>query len=176
MLPALPTVRSRLAALWERVSTVRERPGAARERLAAGLERAVVGDHTTAEVAATFALGTFVVALPTAGGAIPLFAVVAYFSERASKLALAATLAVFNPPVKWAIYGGSYWIGERLLGPVPGARPTPETLRALDPAMGTEVLTRQLFGNLVFAVALAVVGYVVVYAAVDWYRRRRVEG
>ena len=157
--PVFPTLRARLAGLRERASD--------------GLARAVAADHTAHEIAATFALGTAVVVLPTAGTAVVLFAVVAYLSERASKLALAATLVVYNPPVKWTIYGASYWLGTVVLGPVPGVTPSTEALERVSLSAGRAVLVRQLFGNAVLAVVLAAVGCLVVRAAVVGYRRRR---
>lgn len=157
-MPYLAALRARLAGLRERASD--------------GLARAVAADHTPHEIAATFALGTAFVVLPTAGTAVVLFAVVAYLFERASKLALAATLVVFNPPVKWTIYGASYWLGTVVLGPAPGVAPSAEVLQRVSLSAGRAVLVRQLLGNAVVAVVLAAVGYVVVRAAVVGYRRR----
>lgn len=157
-MPYLAALRARLAGLRERASD--------------GLARAVAADHTPHEIAATFALGTAFVVLPTAGTAVVLFAVVAYLFERASKLALAATLVVFNPPVKWTIYGVSYWLGTVVLGPAPGVAPSAEVLQRVSLSAGRAVLVRQLLGNAVVAVVLAAVGYVVVRAAVVGYRRR----
>ena len=124
-------------------------------------------EHTPHEVAGSFAFGVFVTSLPTAGTAFLVFVAVAYLSERASKLALAASLVVFNPPVKWAVYGASFWLGERLLGPIPGDALASPTLSA-----GTDVLVRQLFGNVVLAVVLSVMGYFAVRWLVRSYRRR----
>lgn len=124
-------------------------------------------EHTPHEIAGSFAFGVFVTSLPTAGTAFLVFVAVVYLTERASKLALAASLVVFNPPVKWAVYGASFWLGERLLGPIPGSELVSPTLSA-----GTDVLVRQLLGNLVLAVVLSVVGYLAVRWLVRSYRRR----
>ncbi|KTG28179.1 DUF2062 domain-containing protein [Haloferax profundi] len=146
---------------------MRERVASVRDRVWTGIERAFAADHTPHEIAASFAFGVFVVAMPTAGTAIALFALVAYFVERASKLALVATLVVFNPPVKWAVYGASFWLGSYLLGPVPGA-----TVADVSLDSGVDIVFRQLLGNAILAVALTVLGYLVVLQIAHVHRRR----
>jgi hypothetical protein len=155
-----------------RWSAVRARAIALHARASDGIERALAEDYTPHQVAASFAFGTLVVALPTAGTAIPLFVLIAYLVDRASKLALAATLVIFNPPVKWAVYGASYWVGTRLLGPVPGVSVESVSTAALSFDAGYDVVLRQLLGNAVLAVVFAAVGYAVVRVAVLEYRRR----
>lgn len=159
--------------MLSRWGVVRARLAAVRGRASDGLARAVAGEHTPHQIATTFALGTVVAVLPTAGVALPLFAAVAVLVDRASKLALAAVLVVYSPPVKFALYGASYWVGTALLGPAPGVSPSPATLATLSPAVGWAVLVRQLLGNGLLAVGLAVVGYAAVRLAVVGYRRRR---
>ncbi|WP_049967685.1 DUF2062 domain-containing protein [Haloferax prahovense] len=145
-----------------------DRLASIRPRVRSGLERAFAADHTPHEVAASFAFGVFFVAMPTAGTALALFALIAYFVERASRLALVATLVVFNPPVKWAVYGASFWLGSHLLGPVPGASVADVSLSA-----GLDLLFRQLLGNTILAVALAVVGYAVALQLARLHHRRQ---
>lgn len=159
--------------MLSRWATVRARLAAVRGRASDGLARAVAAEHTPHQIAGTFALGTVVAVLPTAGTALVLFAAVAVFVNRASRLALAAVLVVYSPPVKFALYGVSYWLGATLLGPAPGVSPSPDALASLSPSVGQAVLVRQLLGNALLAVGLAVVGYAVVRLAVVGYRRRR---
>ncbi|MEZ3145161.1 DUF2062 domain-containing protein [Halobaculum sp. MBLA0143] len=159
--------------MLSRWAAVRARLAAVRGRASAGLAQAVAADHTPHQIAATFALGTVVAVLPTAGAALVLFGAVAVFVDRASKLALAAVLVVYSPPVKFALYGVSYWLGTTLLGPAPGVSPSPDALASLSPSVGRAVLVRHLLGNASVAVGLAVVGYAVVRLAVVGYRRRR---
>jgi len=147
---------------------VYDRLASIRPRVRSGLERAFAADHTPHEVAASFAFGVFFVAMPTAGTALALFALIGYFVERASRLALVATLVVFNPPVKWAVYGASFWLGSHLLGPVPGASVADVSLSA-----GLDILFRQLVGNTILAVALAVVGYAVTLQLARLHHRRQ---
>jgi len=158
--------------MLSRWATVRARLAAVRGRASDGLARAVAADHTPHEIAVTFAVATVVAVLPTAGTALVVFAVAAYTFDRASELALAATVAVYNPPVKWTIYGASYWLGTAALGPAPGVTPSAATLERVSLSAGRAVLVRQLLGNALLAVGLAAVGYVVVRAAVVGYRRR----
>lgn len=138
-----------------------------RVRIRRGVAAALAEEHTPHEVAASFAFGVVVTTLPTAGTAFVVFLAAVYLSERVSKLALVASLAVFNPPVKFAIYGASFWVGQRLLGPVPGEPLTSPTLAA-----GTDILVRQLLGNVLLAGLLAIGGYLAVRWLVESYRRR----
>jgi Uncharacterized protein conserved in bacteria (DUF2062). len=87
---------------------------------------------------------------------------------------LAATVAVYNPPVKWTLYGASYWLGTAVLGPAPGVTPSAATVERVSLSAGRAVLVRQLLGNAALAVGLAVVGYAVVRATVAGYRRHTV--
>lgn len=140
-----------------------------RDRVCRGIERAVAEEHTPHEIAGSFGIGIVIAALPTAGTAFVLFAVIAYLSDRASKLGLFAALIVFNPPVKWGTYVASFYIGTRVLGPVPGLAPT--DISTLSLTMGYDVLVRQLFGNLLLAAAAGILGYVIVRQLLMAYHR-----
>ena len=153
-------------------TAVHNRLRALASRATDGIERALAEEHTVHEVAASFAFGVLYTALPTAGTAIVAFALIAYFVDRASKLALVATLVIFNPVVKWAVYGASYWLGARLLGPVPGVSVESVSASAVTLDAGFDVVLRQLFGNALLATVMAVAGYFLVRAAVLEYRRR----
>ena len=89
--------------------------------------------------------------------------------ERISKLALFASVVVLNPVVKWGVYAASFSLGSVLLGPVPGATPAEISLSA-----GPGILARLLVGNLILAVVLTAVGYVVVLRLVTSFRARNV--
>ncbi|MFC7205388.1 DUF2062 domain-containing protein [Haloferax namakaokahaiae] len=146
-----------------------ERLFAVRDRIRTGIIAAFEAQHTPHEIALSFAFGVFVTVLPTAGTALALFVLVSYYVERASKLALGATVVIFNPPVKWALYGASFWLGSFLLGPV-GTAPVDPTQFTLD--AGYDIIVRQLLGNAIFAVGLAVLGYVLAYAVAQVYYQR----
>ena len=152
-----------------------------RRRLSA--YRSLVGRKLTAafeeelpprDVAATFALGLFVASLPNFGTALALFAALAYYVERVSKLALVAAVVVMNPPVKWAIYLASLWLGNRLLGPIPGATVTEFSLSQLA-VLGPGVLVRLLVGNLLISAVVAVAGYLLALRSFRELRRRDVD-
>lgn len=125
-----------------------------RERLHAAFKE----DHTPREIAGSFALGTFVTMLPTFGIGLVLFAVFAYVFEWVSKLALLATVLIFNPMVKWGVYVASYVLGSILLAPSGEVELTQISLSA-----SREVLLRLVVGNLILASLGTVVGYIVVY-------------
>ena len=135
------------------------------------IERALAEDHTPQEIAASFAFGTFVAVLPTGGTALVLFVIIAYFFERVSKLGLLASVIVFNPVVKWSIYGASLGVGTWLLGPVSGvalSKPTSINLFTVAPGLAL----RHLLGNIIFAVSLAVVGYILALYLIQAYVQR----
>lgn len=151
-----------------RIEGVRDRLAAAGDRVREGVVRALAGDHTPQQIAASFAFAALYTALPTAGTAWVLFVALAALTDRVSRVALLAALVVFNPVVKWGIYAVSYPLGAVVLGGVPGVGPdTVPSSIAWDAAEA--VLIRQLFGNAVIALALAVVGYAVVLSLARWY-------
>lgn len=125
------------------------------------------------DVAGTFAFGLFVASLPNLGTALVLFAALAYYLERVSKLALVAAVVVMNPPVKWGTYLVSLWVGNRLLGPAPGATLSEFSLSQLT-AVGPAVLLRLVVGNLLVSAALAAVGYALALRFVRELRERDV--
>ena len=149
---------------------VRRRVGRYGDRVREELRRTFAEEHTPREVAGSFALGTFVTMLPTLGFGLLFFVAVAFVFERVSKLALFASVAVFNPVVKWGVYVASYALGAVLLGP-----PDAGVARAdvsLD--AGSEILLRLLVGNVILAVVATVVAYVVVHRLAVAYRASHV--
>lgn len=146
-------VSQRLSAYWARI----------RE----GLEAAFSEDHPPGDVATTFSVGVFVAALPNFGVALVLFAALARYVDRVSNLALVAAVLVMNPPVKWAVYVASFWIGSRILGPIPGVSATELSLSA-----GPAVFVRVFVGSVVVAAVAAVVGYVLALRFIRELRRR----
>lgn len=108
----------------------------------------------------------FLTTLPTFGlGLLVFVALVAVF-DRISKVAIFASVVVLNPVVKPLVYVGSYRIGNRVLGTEPTG--------SLDGTLGvaTDATLRLLVGNVLLAVVLAAVGYVVVRRLTVTYRRR----
>ena len=125
-----------------------------RAAIAERLEAAFSDDHPPKDVALTFGFGTFLAALPNFGLALVIFALLGRYADRVSNLALVAVLVVLNPPVKWAIYAAGFWLGSRLLGPVPGG-----LAAALSPSTGPEVFLRLVVGTAIVAAGCAVAGY-----------------
>lgn len=115
-------------------------------------------DHTPREIAGSFALGTFITMLPTLGIGLVLFAIFAYLFDWISKLALVATVVIFNPIVKWGVYAASYGLGSFILSPGAGGG-----VSQLAVTSSREVVIRLLVGNLILATIGALIGYVVVY-------------
>lgn len=148
---------------------VRGRIAEYRRRVCAEFEAAFAEEHPPGDVAGSFAVGVFITALPTLGTGFLVFVVLVALVERISKLALFASVVVLNPIVKWGVYAASFSLGSVLLGPVPGATPAEISLSA-----GPGILARLLVGNLILAVVLTAVGYVVVLRLVTSFRARNV--
>lgn len=141
-----------------------------RDRLRVELERAVAADGSSHDIAASFAVGSFITMLPTLGTGVAVLAAIVALSNRANAPALFASVVVFNPFVKWGVYAGSFSLGSLMLGPVPSVNAADISLAA-----GPEVLTRLLVGNLLLATVVAVVGYVLVGRFADQWCRRDAE-
>lgn len=136
---------------------IRNRVGRHFDRVRVELRRSFSEDHTPTETAGSFALGTFIAMLPTLGVGVLLFVGIAFVFDRVSKVALFASVVVFNPVVKWGVYAGSFAIGIFLLGPVEDVGLTEVSLTA-----GPDILVRLLVGNLILAVVAALLSYVIV--------------
>jgi len=128
------------------------------------LRRSFTEEHTPRETAGSFSLGVFITMLPTLGTGLLLFFVLAWASERINRIALFASVIVFNPVVKWGVYGSSFALGTTILGPVPGV-----TRSAVSLSAGPEVVVRLLVGNLILAVIATIVAYVVAFRLVSSY-------
>lgn len=148
------------------IASVTERIEGYRSRIRAELRKSFAEEHPPGQVAGSFALGAFITMLPTLGVGLLLFVVLAYYIDRISKIALFASVVVFNPVVKWGVYASSFTLGVVLLGPVEGATPTTVSLSA-----GPEIVTRLLVGNVILAVIATVLSYVAVYRLTIAYRK-----
>lgn len=138
--------------------------GGIRERLRTAFDEA----HTPRQVAGSFAIGTFITMLPTLGTGLLLFVVLASVFDSISKIALFASVLVFNPLVKWGVYAASFALGVFVLGPVDGA--ATEISLTASPA----IATRLLVGNLILAVVAVIPSYVIVYRLTVRYRASEV--
>lgn len=149
------------------MSGLRTRLRALRADLDAEFGAALAERYTPRQVAGSFALGVFITALPTFGVGILCFFVLVWLFDGISKLALFASMLVLNPVVKWGVYGTSFGIGSRLLGPIEGVSRSELSLSA-----GPDIIVRLLVGNLVLAVVFTVAAYVVAYRLATAYLRR----
>lgn len=131
------------------------------------LHDALHAEHSPRQVAASFAIGVFITALPTLGLGVLTFFAFAYLFTSISKIALFASVLVLNPVVKWGVYASSFWLGSLLLGPVDGVTATQVSLSA-----APNVVARLLIGNLLVAVVLVPVAYVCAHRLTVRYRGR----
>lgn len=144
----------------------RERLERYRDRAKYGLARAFQEGHSPHEVAASFAIGIFITALPTGGLGIGLFFVFGYWWSWINKPAIFSSVAVCNPFVKPAIYVASLQVGAIVLGtggllPIGGT--TAESL--------VTVTHQFVIGTLLIAAVLSTLGYAVVWHLIRTYRR-----
>lgn len=128
------------------------------DRVRAELHDAFAETYTPRQLAGSFALGTFITMLPTFGAGLLLFVVIVAVTDWVSKLALFASVVVFNPLVKWGVYAASFTLGVLLLGPVEGSAVADISLSA-----GPAIVARLLVGNLLLAVVATVVSYLAIY-------------
>jgi len=137
------------------------------QRVRVEIQKSFTQDHTPHQIAASFSLGAFITMLPTLGTGLLLFVVFAYLFEWVNKIAMVASVLVFNPVVKWGVYAASFTLGILLLGPVDGVE-----IGAV-PSLneGPDIVVRLVVGNLILAVIAAVISYVAVYRLVKAYER-----
>jgi uncharacterized protein (DUF2062 family) len=146
---------------------VRRRVAQVRKRVKDRLVETFLEAHTPGEVAFSFSLGVFITMLPTLGVGVLAFFILAALFDRLSKIAMFASVLVFNPVVKWGVYGASYSLGTFMLGPAPGVSFDGVSLSA-----GPDILVRLWTGNLILAVIAASAGYVVGLRLINEFRRR----
>lgn len=146
---------------------VRARLSVYRARVRRELTAAFDGEHTAHEVATSFAIGTFVTAMPTGGLGLGLFFLLAYWCPWVCKSAIFAPVVVLNPFVKPLVYAASVNLGSLLLGAEP--------VVLFDVAVLDYVVTVVqflLFGNVLIALALSGLGYAVVLELTRSHRDR----
>ncbi len=137
---------------------IRDRVGRYVDRSRRAIRKTVAEEYTSRELAGSFALGTFITMLPTLGTGLLLFVVIALAFDRINKIALFASVVVFNPVVKWGVYVASFSLGVLLLGPVEGAN-----FGAVSLGAGPDIVVRLLLGNFILASIATVSSYVVIY-------------
>ncbi|WP_058993111.1 DUF2062 domain-containing protein [Haloarcula sp. CBA1127] len=147
---------------------LRRRVAQTRDQVKEKLVAALIEDHSPREVAVSFSVGVFLTALPTLGTGFLAFLVLAYLFKQLSKVALFASVLILNPPVKWGVYASSFWLGNQILGPVPGL-----SFDGVSVSTGSDVLVRLWTGNVILAVVFAAVGYVLAFRLINEYRRRQ---
>ncbi|MFP8956084.1 DUF2062 domain-containing protein [Natrialbaceae archaeon A-CW3] len=149
---------------------VRERLVRYRDRIRRELLRAFREEHTPHEIAASFAIGIFITAMPSGGLGIGLFFLFVYWWSWVSKTAIFASVVVLNPLIKPAVYLASYHVGAFIFGTEP-------VLTVNNGHLDTVLMIIQfvLVGNLIIAIGLAVASYVTVYHLTLAHRKRKAE-
>lgn len=135
------------------------------DRIRRELRRSFAEDYSPREIAGSFATGVFITMLPTWGIGVLMFFLLVRIFDWINKIAIFASVIVFNPVVKWGVYAGSFTLGVLLLGPVEGVTPGQISFSA-----GPEIVVRLLVGNLILAVVATVPSYFIVHRLVVRYR------
>lgn len=148
---------------------IRERVTRYGRRVRGALKAAIETEHTPHEIALSFAIGIFITTLPTGGLGIGLFFVFVHLWSWVSKAAIFSSVVVLNPFVKPIVYLASYELGTFLVGTEPIAVFETSALNSL-----LTIVQRILLGNVLIALLLAALGYVVVYELARTYRRQNV--
>lgn len=146
---------------------VRERLGRYRDRARHELVTAFRERHTPHQVAASFAIGIFITALPSGGLGVGVILILVALWSWISKPAIFAAVAVLNPFVKPAVYVASFQVGAVLLGG--------RSVRSLDGSLTESAwvgIQQLLLGNVLVAIALSGLGYVIVFHLTQVHRRR----
>lgn len=73
-------------------------------------------EHTPHETAFSFALGAFIILIPTSAMGLFILGAIAVVFERINRIALFSTALVFNPAVNMAFYALSYFVGSTIFG------------------------------------------------------------
>lgn len=135
------------------------------KRIHRELRESFHAEFTTHQIASSFALGAFITMLPTWGVGLLVFFVLAYLFTWINKVALFASVVVFNPVVKWGVYAASIGLGFLLLGAV-------EPSSGVSSQTAQDVLVRLLIGNFILAIIATVASYGIVYWLASRYRSR----
>lgn len=135
------------------------------DRVRRELRESFLEEYSSHQIAGSFALGAFITMLPTWGVGVLVFFVLAYLFAWVNKIALFASVVVFNPVVKWGVYAASLTLGFLLLGAV-------EPIDDASPRTAQGLVVRLLVGNLILAVIATVASYGIVYWLVTRYRAR----
>ena len=138
-----------------------------RDRIRREFVKAFREHHTPHQIGVSFAIGIFITAMPTGGLGVGLFFVLAYHFSWISKPAIFASVAVLNPVIKPAVYVASLQVGAFVLD-TGGLIPDEGTI-----AESALLATKQLLiGNLLIALLLAALGYLVAFHLTVAHRRR----
>lgn len=121
------------------------------------------GTHTPRMTAASFALGAFIVLMPTSGTGLFILAAIALAVSQVNRVALFSTAIVFNPLVNLAFYAVSYLAG----GVVLGKEMFSLTSVSLQQLMSFSA--SMLVGSLLVATTVSAVSYVAVYRLASVY-------
>ncbi len=127
-----------------------------------------IGMVTPHEIAAGFAIGTFISLLPTFGFSIILVTLFLLLFPKVNRPATVIALAFWNPILQVPIYTLSYEIGSMIFGDLPVVKYNIEILNQFF------TLTRRLVvGNLITTSLLSVLSYLFVFVMTNNYLSRK---
>ncbi len=136
------------------------------DRIRSEIYSSFTEESTPRQVAGSFAIGTFITMMPTLGAGVLVFFVLIYLFDWINKIALFASVLVFNPVVKWGVYAASFALGFALLGPVEGfgVGDVPSL------GEGNDIIIRLLVGNTLLAIIATILAYIFSYRLLVAYQ------
>ena len=115
-------------------------------------------EHTPHETAFSFALGAFIILIPTSAMGLFILGAIAVTFDRINRIALFSTAVVFNPAVNMAFYGLSYFTGSIILG-----SPSLPDLEMFSLTQTFMMSQNIIIGSLVTAFLISSISYVLVH-------------
>lgn len=115
-------------------------------------------EHTPHETAFSFALGTFIILIPTSAMGLFILGAIAVTFERINRIALFSTAIIFNPAVNMAFYAFSYFVGSTIFGD--------PSVPSIDMFSLTQTFSfgqNFIVGSIVTGLAISFVSYLVVH-------------
>lgn len=115
-------------------------------------------EHTPHETAFSFALGSFIILIPTSAMGLFILGGLAVAFERINRIALFSTALVFNPVVNMAFYGVSYFIGSTIFG-----NPSIPNLSLFSISKTFSLSQNFIVGSILTGLFISIASYFIVY-------------
>lgn len=120
--------------------------------------KSIKDEYTPHETALSFAIGTFIVLVPTSATGLLILGAIAVMFDNINRIALFSTAVVFNPVVNIGFYALSYLVGSTLLG-----NPRVPNLEMFWITETISISQSLIVGSILTALAISLISYLLVY-------------